>query len=195
MTASVAITRVNAEELPVFISLIRALESEAHPRDKAAAERAARGVYQSLQRLDFTRSDVCWMLLARVAGMPVGYASLVRIPKAGARSGYLFVDELVVLEGFRRAGVASALLAHVEGEARALGVAGLRLLVRPQNEAARALYRKAGFSESGMRLSRIRISSRLASGPQRSRGTYHECRTEKSFMSVSKPDHWWLRLG
>ena len=30
------------------------------------------------QRLDFTRSDVCWMLLARVAGMPVGYASLVR---------------------------------------------------------------------------------------------------------------------
>ena len=26
--------------------------------------------------------------------------------------------------------------------------AGLRLLVRPQNEAARALYRKAGFSES-----------------------------------------------
>jgi hypothetical protein len=73
--------------------------------------------------------------------------------------------------------------------------AGLRLLVRPQNEAARALYRKAGFSESEMRLSRIRISSRLASGPQRSRGTYHECRTEKSFMSVSKPDHWWLRLG
>lgn len=145
---NVSVTRVGRDDLPIFISLMRALESDARPRDKGAAGRAARSVYQSIQRFDFTQSEACWMLLARVAGMPVGYASLVRIPKADARGGYLFVDELVVLEGFRRAGVASALLAHIEDEARSQGLAGVRLLVRPHNEAARALYRKAGFDES-----------------------------------------------
>ena len=145
---SVSVTRVGRDDLPVFVSLVRAIESEARPRDKGGPERAARGVYLSVQRLDFTQSDSCWMLLARVAGMPVGYASVVRIPKADSRAGYLFVDELLVLEGFRRSGVASAVLAHVEGEARALGLAGVRLLARPQNEAARSLYRKAGYAES-----------------------------------------------
>ncbi len=140
-------TRVGADELPVFISLLRAIESDAHPRDKRAAERAARGVYQSLQGFDFTQSDACWMLLARVAGMPVGYASVVRIPKADVRIGFLFVDELFVLENFRRAGVASALIEHVEQQARELKLAGVRLLVRVENDAARELYRRAGFSE------------------------------------------------
>ena len=122
----------------------------------------------SLSRFDFTQSASSRLLLAsvgddptgasspasgaaiRVAGshVPAGYALVVRIPKADARVGFLYVDELYVLALYRRMGVAAALLAQCESVARDWGLHGIRLLVRPENDTARQLYRGAGYSES-----------------------------------------------
>ena len=146
--SEVVVMKVNSANLPAFISLIGMIEGEANPSDEMVRERATAGVHASLVRYDFTHSDSCWMLLATLGDAPAGYASVVRIPKADARVGFLFVDELYVLQAFRRAGVARALLDAVEQLAVELGLAGVRLLVRIENEAARNLYRKAGYAQS-----------------------------------------------
>ena len=138
---------VNTANLPAFVLLLQAIERELATSD-LAANYAASGIRTSLAHYDFTRSDSCWMLLATVEAAPAGYASVVRIPKADARAGFLFVDELYVLRPFRRAGIARALLNYVERFAVDLGLAGVRLLVRSENAAARSLYRVAGYVES-----------------------------------------------
>jgi GNAT superfamily N-acetyltransferase len=138
---------VSTANLSSFVLLLQAIEREIATSD-LAAERAASGIRASLARYDFTRSDSCWMLLATVEAAPAGYASAVRIPKADARAGFLFVDELYVLRPFRRAGIARVLLDYVERFALGLGLAGVRLFVRPENAAARSLYRVSGYAES-----------------------------------------------
>lgn len=57
------------------------------------------------------------------------------------------VDELVVLPAFRRQGIARALLQRPQALAEEMGLAGIRLLVRPENGPARSLYRTLGFAE------------------------------------------------
>jgi ribosomal protein S18 acetylase RimI-like enzyme len=117
------------------------LQAQAGPA-AVAGLRASRAIY------DLLASDSFWLLLARVGDQPAGLAAVARLPKADARGGFLFVDELTVLPAYRRLGVATALLRHVKALAAELGLAGVRLLVRPENEAARRLYRRLGFDES-----------------------------------------------
>ena len=138
---------VSTANLSAFVLLLQAIEGEEDSTDLAAT-RAASGIRASLARYDFTRSDACWMFLATVEAAPAGYASAVRIPKADARAGFLFVDELYVLRPFRRAGIARTLLEYIERFALDLGLAGVRLLVRPENAVARNLYRNSGYAES-----------------------------------------------
>jgi ribosomal protein S18 acetylase RimI-like enzyme len=57
----------------------------------------------------------------------------------------LYIDALAVDERFRRRGIASALLEHAAQTAAMRGMAGLSLDTAETNEAAVALYRKAGF--------------------------------------------------
>jgi ribosomal protein S18 acetylase RimI-like enzyme len=85
-------------------------------------------------------------LVAVVAGAPVGYAVVTfgfDLEWAGRDA---FVTELFVAENARRRGVAARLLAEAEANARRNGVHALHLVVRPANEPAIALYRRAGFS-------------------------------------------------
>jgi ribosomal protein S18 acetylase RimI-like enzyme len=144
----VPVSAVSAAYLPALIALLRAIEAERLPADRDASERAEAEVRLSLSRFDFTQSHSCRMLLATVGGDPAGYALVVRIPKPDGRVGLLFVEELYVLSTYRRVGVASALLRACENVAREWGLHGVRLLVRPENDAARKLYRSAGFAES-----------------------------------------------
>jgi ribosomal protein S18 acetylase RimI-like enzyme len=60
----------------------------------------------------------------------------------------LYVDSLATAAGFRRAGVARALLEHAATEAGARGSTHLALETEIENSAARALYRAAGFRET-----------------------------------------------
>ena len=65
-------------------------------------------------------------------------------PWQGDRHGY--ISNLAVGQGFRRQGIATALLKSCEQVARQWQIGELRLHVMEDNPAARALYREAGFS-------------------------------------------------
>jgi ribosomal protein S18 acetylase RimI-like enzyme len=110
-------------------------------------EAAVAGLRAARARHDLLAADTFWLLLAVVDGQPAGLAAVARVPKADARGGFLFVDELTVLPAYRHQGVATALLRQVIDTAAALGLAGVRLLVRPENAAARRLYAALGFDE------------------------------------------------
>jgi ribosomal protein S18 acetylase RimI-like enzyme len=64
-------------------------------------------------------------------------------------SNSLYVDSLATAACARRRGVARALLAEAERQARGHGLPRVALDAFADNHAARALYRKAGFSETG----------------------------------------------
>ena len=138
-----------AASLETAIALMGAIESERLPAVPDASSRAEAEVRLSLAHYDFTQSTACRMLMALSGPAAAGYALVVRIPKPDVRIGFLFVEELYVLGAYRRAGVASSLLRECDNVAREWGLHGVRLLVRPENDAARKLYHSAGFAESG----------------------------------------------
>lgn len=62
-----------------------------------------------------------------------------------------YVDNIAVFPQHRGRGVGAAILAALAAAAQARGGAFLSLEVRPSNQAAVALYKKAGFTEAGRR--------------------------------------------
>ena len=65
--------------------------------------------------------------------------------------GTLYVDALAVAPGFRRRGVATALLAGAEEAAAAAGLGGVALDTGLHNEPARSLYESAGYGQREIR--------------------------------------------
>jgi ribosomal-protein-alanine N-acetyltransferase len=63
------------------------------------------------------------------------------------------LENIVVASTVRRQGVGTRLLGEFVAHARAERGSGIFLEVRKSNESARALYRKAGFEETGLRRS------------------------------------------
>jgi len=144
---TVTITRAGPQDVPDLVRLMRAIAAEEQPHDPAAPATAEEGAGRALQAGRVLERDDVWVLLAWVGGVPAGYALACRIPKLDPRLGFLFVDELYVLQPYRRRGVATALMRRIQALAGELGLAGVRLLVRPENVAARRLYRRLGFVE------------------------------------------------
>ena len=112
-----------------------------------SAEVARAGMEKSRRVYDFLASDSFWVLLGRVDGEPAGFVHACRVPKPDERAGYLYVDEVFVHPAHRRKGVGLAMLQRAALLSQELALAGSRLMVRPDNDAARALYRKAGYEE------------------------------------------------
>lgn len=63
------------------------------------------------------------------------------------------LENIVVAESAHRQGVATRLLSQFVAHAREQQGSGIFLEVRESNQSARALYRKAGFTETGLRKS------------------------------------------
>ena len=63
--------------------------------------------------------------------------------------GSLYVDSLATVPRFQRRGVATALLADAEAQARAMGIRTVAIDTGAENEAARAAYSAAGFRQTG----------------------------------------------
>jgi ribosomal-protein-alanine N-acetyltransferase len=84
-------------------------------------------------------------LLAEDEDGPIGFIL------GRAIGGEAEILTLMVAPDRRRDGVGEALVAALVGQAGALGAAAVYLEVAEDNEAARALYRKAGFERAGLR--------------------------------------------
>ncbi len=78
----------------------------------------------------------------------VGYVSVVFIPKPDGRIGTLYVDELWVLEEFRRRGLARCLMDEVIRLGYQLNAWELRLYVNETNQTARNFYQSIGMTET-----------------------------------------------
>ena len=78
-------------------------------------------------------------------GTVLGYAGLLAVLDEG------YITNVAVRPEYRRQGVASALLAAFRRYGEERGLAFLTLEVRASNTAARALYRKHGYAETGRR--------------------------------------------
>ncbi len=111
-------------------------------------------IEQQIQRYPWTRGNFADALKSgNICGVYqqgdeiLGYAVLLAA-----------VDEMQLLNlgiaaAYQRQGLGRKLLLEVQAVARAMNMGRVLLEVRPSNTAALALYRKAGFSELGLRSS------------------------------------------
>ena len=131
--------------------------AEDHPEDATVAINVPGGPRKSLHHFDALKSDCVWLLIAFLEDHPAGLAILTRIPKLDARLGFLYLDELHVIREYRRQGVGRSLLSRCITLAQELGLAGIRLLARIDNEPARRLYESMGFNSNETRLYQYRV--------------------------------------
>ncbi len=156
-SSEITIVRATGEQRAALEALVARIEAEDRPEDPEAAVRAPRGMAESLSRYDALASDSVWFLLAYSNDRAAGLAVLTRVPKLDGRVGFLYLDELHVVAEHRRRGIGRALIGSAVDLARELGLAGIRLLTRPDNEAARALYGSLGFHGTETLLYQIRV--------------------------------------
>lgn len=64
---------------------------------------------------------------------------------------YAHISNVAVSPGFRRQGIASGLLKHIERQVFSAGLSSLTLEVRDNNEAALCVYKKFGYEIKGKR--------------------------------------------
>jgi GNAT superfamily N-acetyltransferase len=88
-----------------------------------------------------------WLWLAEREGRAVGVFLANQIVSVERGGFALWVEELYVVPGERRTGIARALLARVCDHARRQGVRSIELEVVPTQSAALALYRALGFED------------------------------------------------
>src|SRR3569623_1006687 len=104
------------------------------------------------------RSNQRRVLLAEAAGSSAGYAVVVdgdRDEDAFARPRrWREVDQLAVAPGYRKQGVARALLEHIAAAALADGIPSLELNTWGFNQPARDAFRRLGFVERSVRYER-----------------------------------------
>jgi ribosomal protein S18 acetylase RimI-like enzyme len=135
--ATVELLPVGPADEGTLLELARAFHAEGgHPlsdRGAAAIGLIARG--HPLGR--------AWLI--HEAGVLAGYAVLglgFGIEYGGADA---FVDDLYLVPAARGRGLGEAVMVWLEGEARAMGLAALFLVVDPDNLPARRLYDRRGF--------------------------------------------------
>jgi ribosomal-protein-alanine N-acetyltransferase len=63
----------------------------------------------------------------------------------------IHINNVAVLPGYRRQGIASLILGRVFSEGRRVGAGRATLEVRRSNESARRLYERFGFTVAGVR--------------------------------------------
>lgn len=80
-----------------------------------------------------------------IVGFICVYARVLFEDLADPPGEHAYVTDVYVRDGWRRRGIAQAMLARAERHARERGASELRIGVLAGNAAARALYRHAGF--------------------------------------------------
>jgi len=154
---NIAIIRATERQRADLELLVSRIEAEDYPDDPQAAAHAPRGMAKGLPRHDALSSDSVWFLIAYRGDRPAGLCVAVRVPKLDERVGFLYIDELRVLAEHRRRGIGRVLVQSAVDLARELGLAGIRLLTRPDNRPAQALYESFDCSKSETLLYQFRV--------------------------------------
>ena len=126
-------TEVTDELVEAFVRLIPQLSSSSAPTSRADLTTIA-------------TSEACALFMARDAsGTIVGSLTLAVFPiPTGVRA---WIEDVVVDDSARGAGVGEALVAAAVDRARSLGAKTVDLTSRPSREAANRLYMRVGFEE------------------------------------------------
>ena len=129
---NVTIRRMRADDLPAVL----ALEQEAFPEDAWSPQMFAGELAQPQTR---------HYIVAETSGTIVGYAGLCA---AGDQAD---VQTIAVRAGSQGNGIGTTLLGDLLATARARGGREVYLDVRVDNDRARRLYQRTGFTEVGVR--------------------------------------------
>lgn len=95
--------------------------------------------------LDACTTDENIYLVCEIDGEIAGYCGMWTVLGEGN------VTNMAVAEQYRKCGVATALMEHMETVARQKGIDIFFLEVRQSNEAAKRLYQKMGYVDIGVR--------------------------------------------
>lgn len=98
------------------------------------------------------------VLIAEADGVPVGFLCAQAFRSFCYNARYAEITELYVAPGFRRRGLARALIAAAEAGFRAEGIATFQLFTGGENAGAQALYRAMGYRATDERMFRHRPS-------------------------------------
>lgn len=97
---------------------------------------------------ELERPDVCFVYVVRTTDVAVaGFCAFWRVVDQ------IHINNLAIRPELRHQGLGTFLLTRVLAEAAAMGAEHATLEVRRSNEAARALYERAGFELVGVRTS------------------------------------------
>ena len=138
---------VGMAQVPALIAMARAFHGGDDPPFDAASEAA---VMVLARGSPFGRA---WLVM--LDNKPVGYVvvTLGFSLEYGGHDG--FVDDLYLVSEVRGRGLGRELIQFAINEAAKLGIRTLHLEVEAGNDRASALYRKAGFRETGRALMRL----------------------------------------
>jgi ribosomal protein S18 acetylase RimI-like enzyme len=128
------------------------VEHDIHPLDPSEVESVA--AVLGLARL---RQGDGMYLVAWRDGQPVAHAHL-------ALTDPPELQDVEVRREYRRRGIASALTARAEEEARTRGFDRLRLGVSVDNAPAQALYRRCGYVDAGVAPKRVKGRIEIRTG-------------------------------
>ncbi|MBR6574117.1 MAG: GNAT family N-acetyltransferase [Clostridia bacterium] len=103
-----------------------------------------------------------WICVAEVGGRIEGFLSMEVHREA---ENYLYYDDLSVSKAHRGKGIGTALLDKGEAYCKTLGLSTLVLHVETDNERARELYEKRGFTLLKTDGTRLCLVKRLPGGP------------------------------
>ena len=96
----------------------------------------------------FLRDERHHLVVAYVNDRAAGFVSATQVFHPD-KQPELFLNEISVIERFRRAGAATALIDELKAIGRELGCASIWVLTDEGNEPAMALYRKTGGQWTG----------------------------------------------
>jgi ribosomal protein S18 acetylase RimI-like enzyme len=96
--------------------------------------------------------------LIESTGGPAGYVVLTHCFTMEYGGNVGFVDDLFVRPTFRRCGLGTTMLQELRAHCLAIGVRALFVEVAPDNTAAQAVYRRAGFSHTNRQILSLALS-------------------------------------
>jgi GNAT superfamily N-acetyltransferase len=90
----------------------------------------------------------------RIIGHMVVRVNILR-PPLFVHGKEAFIEEIFIVESYRRKGIGSLLLQETEEWAKKKGIFSIGLFVSTKNKTAFSAYKKSGFFEHHMKMSKI----------------------------------------